>query len=270
MNTTHLQLAPYDHNATPGAQGSLATIGLVSLGIGVASLVVPGPMARVLGMRDVVATRWIVRVLGLSELVSGAGLLMRALKRRPGDGHTHEVYATASVTINTPPERVYEFWRDLSNLPRFMTHLESVELGDPHPHFRARLPAGIELEWDAEITADRPNERIQWSSLPGSDIENHGMVRFLPAPGDRGTEVHVLFSYEPPAGAVGRAFVKLFGNLPAQHIRADLKRLKQLLETGDIAQSKASAPRGPHAARPPKPRAKPKRRQAPRKQQVKQ
>lgn len=244
------------HNATRGAQRTAAALGLLGVGLGVAGLVAPGSLVRVLGAGDVAGTRWVVRTLGLFGLVGGASMLtpegVRALGfQKPGsDGHTHGVYVTVALTINVSRERVYAFWRDLTNLPRFMTHLESVELRDPHPHFKARLPAGIRLEWDAELTADRPNERIQWRSLPGADVENHGMVRFLPAPGNRGTEVHVMFSYEPPAGAVGAAFVKLFGKLPAQQIRADLRRLKQILETGDCVRSDASIHHGPHPAQP--------------------
>lgn len=179
----------------------------------------------------------------LVRLGTFVGMLFGARSRKGrAASHTQNIYVASSLTINQPPERVYRFWRELSNLPAFMAHVESVREDFapeqlPRVHFRARLPAGIDLEWDAEITEDRVGDRICWRSLPDSDFENHGMVRFVPAPGDRGTEVHVFFAYLPPAGAVGRAFARLFGKLPAQQIRADLRRLKQILETGSIARA---------------------------------
>jgi uncharacterized membrane protein len=164
------------------------------------------------------------------------------LERRPRrtNGHPRGIYVTSSLTVDRTPEDVYRFWRDLTNLPRFMAHLESVELREPHVRLRARLPAGIELEWDAQITADRPNERIQWGSLPDADIEGHGMVRFTPTRKGGGTEVQVMLRYTHPAGAVGAAFAKRFGKHPVQQVRADLERFKKLLENGDTAPSEAS------------------------------
>jgi uncharacterized membrane protein len=207
-------------------------------------------LGRGLGAGKLNAGRGLAATAAIAGITALDGMTAVKLAKARGETHTRGVYVTASLTINLPAERVYRFWRELPNLPRFMAHLESVDVREPHAHFRARLPAGVRLEWDAEIVEDRENERIVWRSLSGSDFENHGMVRFVPAPGDRGTEVHVMLSYQPPAGAVGAAFAKLFGKLPAQQLRADLKRLKQLLETGDTARSDASIHRGPHPARP--------------------
>ncbi|MCI4061058.1 SRPBCC family protein [Micromonospora sp. R77] len=145
-----------------------------------------------------------------------------------------------AVTVNTPASEAYRFWRNLENLPRFMTHLESVRADDlRRSHWVARGPAGRSISWDAEIVDDRPNESLAWRSLPGARVPNAGRVRFLPAPGDRGTEVRVQLGYAPPAGRLGRAVAKLFGEEPEQQVRDDLRRFKQVLETGEVVRSDA-------------------------------
>jgi uncharacterized membrane protein len=157
-----------------------------------------------------------------------------------------------AITVNRPLEETYRFWRDFQNLPRFMRHLESVQVtGDGHSHWRAKAPAGKTVEWDAVIVDDQPNRRIAWRSLPGADVENAGDVRFEPAPGGRGTEVHVELRYDPPAGALGALVAKLFGEEPAQQVQDDLRRFKQVLETGMVAESEATLHGRPHPARPP-------------------
>lgn len=160
------------------------------------------------------------------------------------------IHVLRSITINRPPETVYHFWRDLANLPRFMAHLESVEVDNGKSTWRAKAPAGTHIEWEAEITLDRANEAIAWRSLEGALVPNRGVVRFTPAPGDRGTEVMVELKYDPPGGAIAAAMAKLFGEEPSQQIAGDLRRLKQMLETGDVVHSDASIHRGMHAARP--------------------
>jgi len=160
----------------------------------------------------------------------------------------------ASVTVNSPPEEVYAFWRDFKNLPGFMRHLEEVDEFDGVTLWRARGPGGVTLQWDAAIVADRPNERISWRSLEGADVQNYGSVTFLPGPRGRGTEVHVAFGFEPPFASMSLAVLKLLGVIPQQQLLADLRRFKQMLETGGVAASDASIHRGRHAARPPEPR----------------
>jgi uncharacterized membrane protein len=146
-----------------------------------------------------------------------------------------------AITVLKTPSEVYRFWRDFSNLPRFMNHLDSVDvIGDTRSHWRANAPAGRQAEWDAEIIEDRPNELISWRSIPGSGFENSGTVRFKPAPGDRGTEIHVELLYHPPAGIIGSLFAALFGEEPGQQVHDDLRRLKQVLETGQVTFSDAT------------------------------
>jgi uncharacterized membrane protein len=96
------------------------------------------------------------------------------------------------------------------------------------------------VEWDAEITEDVPGERIAWRSVAGSKIDNAGTVSFVPAPGDQGTEVHVDMRYSPPAGAVGATLAKLFGEEPAIQLKDDLRRFKQIAETGEVVRSDGS------------------------------
>ncbi|HWE63978.1 MAG TPA: SRPBCC family protein [Chloroflexota bacterium] len=156
-----------------------------------------------------------------------------------------------AITINRSPEEIYQFWHDFRNLPRFMDHLESVQMtGEKRSHWKAKAPAGTTVEWDAETVDDQPNQRIAWRSLTGAAVDNAGSVRFVPAPGGRGTEVHVELRYDPPGGALGATVARIFGEEPGQQVSDDLRRFKQVLETGEITRSDASV-RGKGPAQPP-------------------
>lgn len=146
-----------------------------------------------------------------------------------------DIHVEKSITIGKSPEELYSFWRDFENLPRFMKHLESVTCtGLNRSHWIARGPAGANVEWDAEIYNEKPNELIAWRSLAGADITNAGSVRFEPA-GERGTTVKINLNYNAPGGKVSAFLAKLFGQEPGQIIAEDLRRLKQILETGEIS-----------------------------------
>jgi uncharacterized membrane protein len=139
------------------------------------------------------------------------------------------------VTVAKPVEEVFAFWRKLENLPRFMDHLESVTVtGDKTSHWVARAPRQQQVQWDAEITDEKPNEHIAWRSTEGADVPNAGEVRFKTLSENRGTEVHVLISYDPPAGIFGAIFARLFGEEPSQQVHEDLRRFKNLMEAGEI------------------------------------
>ncbi|MFZ5896302.1 MAG: SRPBCC family protein [Myxococcota bacterium] len=159
------------------------------------------------------------------------------------------VVVSKSLTINRPVDEVYTFWRDLTNQPSFMTHLSRVEVYGDRSRWYAEGPAGVEISWEAELTEDRPGEFISWRSLPGSSIETEGSVSFCDAPGQRGTEIHVEIRYEPPLGVTGLSLATLFGAIPEQKLEDDLRRLKQILETGEVVRSEASIHAGPHPAR---------------------
>lgn len=162
------------------------------------------------------------------------------INRARGEGAAPEEYfergihVAESVTINKSAEELYRFWRDLENLPRVMDYLQSVrKIDDKRSHWAAKAPAGVTVEWDAEIINDEPNALIAWRSLYPASVDNAGSVRFIPAPGGRGTEVHVSLDYIPPAGRVGWAVAKLFGKDPAAEVREDLRRFKAMMEAGE-------------------------------------
>ena len=143
-----------------------------------------------------------------------------------------------SVTINRPRDQLFRIWRNTENLPRFMKHLKSVKVDpndDARSHWVVKGPLGRDIEWDSEIIEERENEYIAWSSLPGSIVESRGSIHFMDAPGDRGTILYVSMEYQPPAGSLGAAFAKLFGEEPSQQIRDDLRHFKQIMETGEAA-----------------------------------
>lgn len=147
----------------------------------------------------------------------------------------------STITINASPGEVYARWRDFERLPTFMYHLKSVEdTGGGGSHWVAKGPAGTTMEWDAELTEDIAGSRIAWRSLEGASVDNSGSVQFRPAPGGRATEVYVEVGYSPPGGALGTAVAKVFGEEPNQQISDDLRRFKQLVETGEIARSDGS------------------------------
>lgn len=143
---------------------------------------------------------------------------------------------THALAINSTPEALYTFWRNVENLPRFMTHLESVTVtGDRTSHWVAKAPAGMSVEWDAQIVRDDPNEGLSWETVEGSEIRHQGTVRFEPARSGRGTIVRVQLHYSPPAGKLGVHLARVLGEEPHVQIKDDLRRLKQLLETGEVA-----------------------------------
>lgn len=150
------------------------------------------------------------------------------------------------VTINKSAEELYTFWRNFENLPQFMRHLESVTtLDTTRSHWVAKAPAGTTVAWDAEIITDQPNQEIAWRSAADADVPNSGSVRFVPSTAGRGTEVHVTIGYNPPAGVLGAAVAKLFGEEPNQQVGEDLLHFKQLMETGEVATTEGQ----PHGQR---------------------
>lgn len=278
------------------------TLGWFSIGLGLAQLLAPGGMSRVVGVGQ---RPRLMQALGVREITSGVGILTQrqpagwlwsrvagdaidlallgAAARSPGSNRrlvsvatalvagvtvldllssvdnsrhkraetgaeaTGEVQVQKSLVINRSPEECYRFWHDFENFPRFMKHLESVRIiGDNRMRWKAKGPAGIPIEWDAELLADEPGQLLAWRSLEHADVDNAGTVRFERAPGGRGTIVRVEMAYRPPGGAAGSMVAKLFGEEPSQQIDEDLRRFKWLIETGEIPTTigQPSGPRG--------------------------
>jgi len=296
------------------AQQLAIGLGWFSIGLGLAELVAPRSIARLIGISPDDASESVVRALGAREIGNGVAILAQpdraawlwsrvggdaidlsylgnALAAEENDRRRLTLAAAAvlgvtaldvicaqrlqresaragglgaargrrrvriaqAITVNRAIEQVYQFWHDFENFPRFMRHLEAVQhLGGGRSRWRAKAPAGATVEWVAQIIEERENEYISWRSVEGSDIQNSGTVTFERAPGARGTEVHVELEYSPPAGALGRGIAWLFGEEPELQIRDDLRRFKQLLETGEIPLSD-----GPGLWRPAQPAADP-------------
>jgi uncharacterized membrane protein len=187
---------------------------------------------------------------GVLMTLTGGGLLYQGItkqstvqqaqdmaqKAQHGTLLNQTIRVEKSVTINKPAEELYSFWRNFENLPRFMKHIKSVtSYNDTRSHWIASAPLGTNVEWDADLVKDEPNQLIAWASAEGADIENSGFVRFQPATGNRGTVVKVVLEYNIPGGAVTAAIAKLFGEEPEQQIGDELRRFKMLMEAGEIA-----------------------------------
>lgn len=143
-----------------------------------------------------------------------------------------------TVTISAPRAVLYAFWKDFTNLPRFMEHLESVRVDSAtRSHWKAKAPAGKSVEWDAEIVNDVPDSIIAWKTVGDPDVANAGAVNFSDAPAGRGTIVKVTLDYEPPGGRIGNLVARLFGEDPDRQVREDLRKFRQLMETGDVTTS---------------------------------
>src|SRR5262245_2267650 len=143
------------------------------------------------------------------------------------------IHVEEAVTVSRPPYEVFRFWRNFENLPRFMNHLRAVSQREAGiSHWVARGPAGMNVEWDARIINEIDGRLIAWQSLEGSEVSTAGSVNFRETP--RGTEVRVHLQYSPPAGKLGAAVARILGEEPTVQIHDDLRRFKQLIETGEI------------------------------------
>ena len=174
---------------------------------------------------------------GVSDAPLSAAKGAHATEDRPvPDVDSYREVVGQSVTIDRPREELYRFWRELSNLPRFMEHLESVRvIDDRRSHWSVSAPGGDRVQWDAEIVEDVPGETIAWRSLEGADVRNGGRITFRDGPPGRGTRVSATIAYDPPGGTVGKLVAKLLQEEPQIQARRDLRRLKQLMETGEVS-----------------------------------
>ena len=240
MSTTAYP-SDFEHSSATSVEqlqrwGALAAAAAV-IGYGVSRRSVPGLMlaagAAPLAYRGVTG-RWPA---GLESLVPSSGDTREALSGPRG------IYVRESVRLECPVDEVYRFWSRLENLPTFMENLAAVtDLGGGRSHWVARGPGGVRVEWDAEVINEIQNKVLAWKSLPGGDVVSAGSVIFGPARGhDSGTQLTVTLQYEPPAGKFGKLVASAFGREPSQTIREALRRLKQLLEAGEIAKAAGAA-----------------------------
>src|SRR6185437_465896 len=153
-----------------------------------------------------------------------------------------DLYFETSIATAKSPEECYRFWRDIENLPRFMQNLESVQQVDERRfHWVAKSPSSLKLEWDCEITEDRPGSALAWRTLNGAQLPNAGSVIFEHAPQGRGTIVRLSIHYSPVGGRLTAALAKLLRQDPQTQVREDLRRFKQLLETGELATTRGQS-----------------------------
>jgi uncharacterized membrane protein len=157
-------------------------------------------------------------------------------RKHKDDRQSGDAIAVRAVTIGKPRDEVFAFFRDFQNLARFMENIDRIDIVDEkRSHWVVKAPAGHQVEWDSLITAEELGRLLAWETTPNAEVKNHGQVEFRDAPGGRGTEVHATIVYEPRAGALGKLIATLFQKEPGQQAKRDLRRLKMLLETGEIA-----------------------------------
>ena len=196
-------------------------------------------------------TTWVALALGaavgtVAYATYQARTRNRVSQRRPDDapgrvargmGRGRRATVGRVVTIAKPRHEVYAFWRDFSNLPRFMANVASVTETDGITRWDITGPMGRDVRIESRITSDRDGEEIAWRSTGSSEIDTEGRVLFRDAPGNRGTEVEAEITYAPPGGELGRWVAKVLQAEPHLQARRDLKRLKMLMEAGEIATS---------------------------------
>jgi uncharacterized membrane protein len=234
---------PDEVNVGPVERGASITLGAALVAFAVAqrrpvAAVLLGSLGAYLGLRGVTGRCALYEAADYSTVDPGDD-------ERLAGGPLVDRSVEGAVTIARPPGEVYAFWRDLANLPRVLRHVRRVEpVDDTRWRWFGEGPGGLPLEWDAQVLVDRPGELIAWSSEPGGDVFHVGSARFAPAPGDRGTEVRVEIEFEPPSGAVHGVMARVFGHEPHLELDEDLRRLKQLLEAGEVATADGQ-PHGP-------------------------
>ena len=158
-----------------------------------------------------------------------------------------------TVMIGRTPQELYDEWRDFTRFPRFMENVERVEkLDAKRSRWTIKAPAGSSIELVTKITEEKPGEAIAWESEPESGITTEGRVEFLDAGPGRGTMVRLVMRYDPPGGIVGKGIAKLFQREPHIQARRDLRRFKQLMETGEVTTN--ASPSGRASESPTEPR----------------
>lgn len=180
---------------------------------------------------------------GILGAVAGGALLFKGTRSGSKSKVSPKsiIEVKTSVLIKKPKEELYAYWRNLENLPDFMSHLKLVnEIDEKRSLWVAEGPGGIgRIEWEAEITWEQENSILAWRSLPDSEIENSGEVRFEPV-GSKKTIVETTINYRPPAGKAGGVAAKLLNPAFKKVLENDLKEFKNIMEKGGRAKRKSS------------------------------
>lgn len=202
--------------------GALLAAGIRRRSLGGAAASVAGGwlLARAVGGRD-----------GLERALASAAGAVR--ERRGSDAGGMD--ASRSVTVGEAADDLYERWRDPDTLSRIVGPVAEVSAVDEDRlRWSVDGPLGRRLEWETAVTEERPGELLRWESVEGATVPTEGVVRFRPAPEDRGTEVTLSVRFDPPGGAVGDAAAERLGFVPETFAGAALDRFKSLVETGEI------------------------------------
>ncbi|WP_308517407.1 SRPBCC family protein [Sphingomonas flavescens] len=155
-----------------------------------------------------------------------------------------EAVVGRTVTIGRPRQELYDFWRGFERLPQFMDNVRKIErVDDETSRWTIKGPAGTDVEIVSKLVEDVPGSKLAWESAPDSDIDTSGVIEFTDAPADRGTYVRFLMAYDPPGGTVGRGIAKLLQREPTVQARRDLRRFKQLMETGEVTKNASPSAR---------------------------
>lgn len=181
--------------------------------------------------------RKVGRVLGATAAVA-ALTAVDVYAMLTGSPASSEVAVTAATTVRREPAEVFAFWRRFESFPGFMAHVLQVRVTGPRTsRWRVGAPFGRTVEFDAEITDEESGRRLCWRAVETAEVQHSGCVELSPAPGDRGTEVKVTLTYRLPGGPLGAAVARWAGEDPRQQLDDDLRRAKQVLETGEVVRS---------------------------------
>lgn len=202
-----------------------------------------------LGLAGLRRGSWALAALGGGLFLAGAAgvPLAEPVARRVREGGLRDVAGLlpamdreptttqANVTIAAEPEKLFRFWRNFGNLTKLFPHLDAVEVqSDTESCWKAHGPGGMQVVWHSKLDKLRENELITWHTLEDAELPHRGLVMFHPAPGGRGAEVSLTLVYRPPGGQAGRAVSRLFGSAPEQQAREALRRLKRIMEAGEL------------------------------------
>lgn len=183
------------------------------------------------------------KYLTLLGIVAGGALLYKGAKALMGSGNKKAIVEIKStLVIKRPKEELYAYWRNLENLPAFMSHIQQVnEVNNKRSVWVAEVPGGLgHIQWEAEIVWEQENQLLAWRSLPDSEIENSGEVRFQDSSNGKSTIVETTISYRPPLGKAGKLAAKLLNPAFKKVVENDLKEFKELMERGRISRRKGS------------------------------